>query len=95
VTPARLTKSLSRTGFAGEDHLYINTYNPKQILIAAWKIAFVSRATQYTVDFGKPLHLCEYGPFPTNFTGWNDRSSKLSLHIQDKIAGQGWHEWEH
>jgi hypothetical protein len=82
---------VNREGIVWEDHLYVNTNTPADI--ASWKSGIDAMVARFAGDFGKPFYLGEYGPFPTNLTGWLNVFTQLTTYLQGKMAGHAWHEW--
>jgi hypothetical protein len=80
-----------REGIVWEDHLYVNADTPTEI--ANWKSGIDARSMRFKSDFDKPLYIGEYGPFPTNTTGWQNIFAQLSAYLPSKTSGYGWHEW--
>jgi aryl-phospho-beta-D-glucosidase BglC (GH1 family) len=82
---------VNRDGIVWEDHYYVDTDTTAQINL--WKARLDAGIAKFTVQFGKPFYIGEYGPFPTNLAGWLDVLTQLTAYLQGKVAGRAWHEW--
>lgn len=83
---------VNRAGIVWEDHRYVDP--PGGVAqIASWKSGVDGMIARFMVDFGKPFYLGEYGPFPTNMTGWLDVFTQQTNYLQGKMAGRAWHQW--
>lgn len=89
-------QSVNRQGIVWEDHLYANADTSGDI--ASWKSDMDAKIARFVTDFTKPFYLGEYGPYPTNMTGWQNVFTQQVAYLrgkmaEGKIAGYAWHQW--
>lgn len=81
-----------RDGIVWEDHAYVNVDTPADI--TRWKNEVNLRISRFMGNFAKPFYLGEYGPYPTNMTGWQNVFSQQVAFLQNSpLSGYAWHSW--
>jgi aryl-phospho-beta-D-glucosidase BglC (GH1 family) len=84
-------KPVDRNNIAWEDHLYVSSgFN-----ISQWKSSMDTYVQKYTVDFGKPFFVGEYGVDPPlAVADWQNAISQEVAYLNTRpIAGRQWHQW--
>jgi hypothetical protein len=82
---------VDRNNIAWEDHLYVQS----DFNISQWKNTMDTYVQKYTVDFGKPFFVGEYGVDPPlAVADWQNAISQEVVYLNTKpIAGRQWHSW--